>query len=188
MSRSAGNLVVQHRSKGTAMGTFDEFFVMRTFGDVSPDDIRAAERCHQVIQNYRAEGSVSVIAIHTTTSLPSDETRRAMLEAMRLAIPKTLSISIVVLGDGFWASAIRGVFTTLGLFTHAPYPRQVFCDEEEAVDWAIGSIGESPVKYRAALLDGLSQLKPAATSPPPRTSKLSPGSSKLPPSSKRRTG
>ncbi len=171
------------------MGTLDEFFVMRGFGDISPDDIHAAVRCQEVIHNYRADGSVALIAVDPTLSMPSEASRRAMLEATRFAVPKTLSISLVVLGDGFWASAIRGVFTTLGFLSNAPYPRQVFREEQKAVDWAIGSIGESRPKYGPALLDALAQLKPAAISPAPLASKLPPPpTSKPPSSSKRETG
>jgi len=189
MSRAAGKLVVQHRSEGVAMGTLDAFFVMRCFGAVSPDDIRATLKCHEVLQTYRPEGSVSIIAVDPNSGFPSEETRRAALEVTRFTNSTTLSVSIIILGDGFWASAIRGVLTTLGFLGQPTHPRKVFRYEEEGVDWAIESIAESPQRYRSLLLAALEQLRPAATSPPPApTSKAPPTTSRIPPSSKRRAG
>ena len=187
MSRTAGKLVEQHRSEGVAMGTLDAFFLMRCFGVVSPDDIRATLKCHEVLQAYRPEGSVSLIAVDPSSGFPSEETRRAMLEVTRFTNSTTVSVAVVILGDGFWASALRGVLTTLGFLGQPTHPRKAFRYEEEGVDWAIESIAESPEKYRSPLLAALAQLRPAASSPPP-TSKAPPTTSKIPPSSKRRAG
>jgi len=189
MFRAAGKLVVQHRSEGVAMGTLDAFFVMRCFGEVSPDDIRATLKCHEVLQAYRPEGSVSVVAVDPSSSFPSEDTRRAALEVTRFTNATTVAVAVIVLGDGFWASAIRGVLTTLGFLGQPTHPRKIVRYEEEGVDWAIESIAESPERYRSALLAALAQLRPAATSPPAApTSKAPPTTSKIPPSSKRRTG
>ena len=188
MSRAAGKLVVQHRSGGVAMGTVDAFFVMRCFGAVSPDDIRATLKCYEVLQAYRPEGSVSIVAVDPSSSFPSEATRRAALEVTRVTNAKTVAVSVIVLGDGFWASAIRGVLTTLGSLSQPTHPRKTFRYEEEGVNWAIECIAESPQRYRPALLSALTQLKSAVTSPPPSSSKAPPATSKVPPSSKRQAG
>jgi hypothetical protein len=189
MSRVSGKLVVQHRSDGAAMGTLDAFFLMRCFGEVSPDDMRATLKCHEVLRAYRPDGSVSVVAVDPSAAIPSEDTRRVMLEVTRVTNPETVAVAVMILGDGFWASALRGVLTTLGFLGQPTHPRKVFRYEEEGVEWAIESIGESRQKYRTLLLDALAQLRPAESSPePPTTSKLPPATSKLPPSSKRRTG
>ena len=187
MSRTAGKLVEQHRSERVAMGTLDAFFLMRCFGAVSPDDIRATLKCHDVLKAYRPEGSVSIVVIDPSSGFPSEETRRVALEVTRFTNPQTVAVAVIVLGDGFWASAIRGVLTTLGFLGKPTHPRKIFRYEEEGVDWAIESIAESPEKYRSNLLAALAQLRPAATTPPP-TSKAPPTTSKIPPSSKRRAG
>jgi hypothetical protein len=187
MSRAIGKLVVQHRSQGVAMGTLDAFFVMRCFGAVLPDDINATVKCSEVISAYRPEGAISVVAIDPTSTFPSEETRRAALDVTRLTSSRTAAHVVIVLGDGFWASAIRGVLTTLNSLSQTNHPRKVVRYEEEGVDWAIEALGDSAQKYRSVLLSALGQLKPAVTSPPP-TSKSPPATSKAPPSSKRQTG
>src|SRR5688572_8174174 len=179
MSRAAGKLVVQHRSQGVAMGTLDAFFIMRCFGAVLPDDIRATMKCHDVLTEFRPEGSVSIVALDPTSAFPSEETRRAALDITRQTNTKTLAVSLIVLGDGFWASAIRGVITTLASLSLPTHPRKIFRYEEEGVDWAIESIAESPQKYRTPLLAALAALRSAATSPPPSPSKAPPNTSKI---------
>jgi hypothetical protein len=172
------------------MGTLDAFFLMRCFGAVSPEDVTATLKCADVLQAYRPEGSVSIIVIDPTSAFPSEETRRAALEVTRKTTAQTVAQVMVVLGDGFWASAIRGVLTTLGSLSQTTHTRKIVRYEEDAVETAIELLGESPPKYRTVLLAALAQLKPLATSPPTSSKSPPPTSpmSKLPPSSKRRAG
>jgi hypothetical protein len=194
MSRAPGKFVVQHSSPGAALGTLDAFFVMRCFGSVSPEDIRASAKCGLITTGFRPEGAASIVVVDPTAAFPSEETRRTALDVSRETSSLGVGLAIVILGDGFWASAIRGVVTTLtSLSPTNTTPRKVVRYEEEAVDWAIETLGESP-KYRPALLAALNQLKSTVTAPPP-TSKSPPSTSKppgalskVPPSSKRRAG
>lgn len=179
MSRATGKLVVHHRSQGVAMGTLDAFFVMRCFGETSPEDIYATLKCHEAIMLIRPGGSVSIIAVDPTSSFPSEATRRAALEVTRKTKPQSLGQVVIVLGDGFWASAFRGILTTLTSLNQTTYPKTVVRYEEEGVDWAIERLGESLPRYRSALLAGLVQLKAGNTAPPP-SSTLRPGVRKLP--------
>src|SRR5687768_1591392 len=102
--RPIGRLVVHHRSRGVAMGTLDGFFVMRMFGEASPEDIYATLECHEIILVTRPRGSVSLVAVDPTASFPCDATRRAAVEVTKKTAPQTLGHVVIVLGDGFWAS------------------------------------------------------------------------------------
>jgi hypothetical protein len=166
MSQSPGKLVVHHRSPGVAIGTLDAFFLMRCFGDVTPDDIRATVRGHEAILAHRPEGGGSIVAVDPTTTFPSEETRRTALDLTRTTGPKTLAHALIILGDGFWASGMRGVMTTIWSLNAANHPRKVLREEDEGVDWVIDSIGESRPKYRHILLSGLAQLRAGTTIPP----------------------
>jgi hypothetical protein len=167
MSRPAGKLVVHHRSQGVAVATLDAFFLMRCFGDVTPEDIRATLRGHEALIAYRAQGGASIVAVDPSATFPSEATRRTALEITRGTAPVTLAHALIILGDGFWASAMRGVMTTIWSLNAANHPRKVVRQEEEGVEWAIEAIGESTQKYRQALLSGMSQLRANATIPPP---------------------
>jgi len=177
------------------MGTLDAFFVMRCFGAVSPEDVRATTKCGEVLKAYRPQGTVSLVVVDPTSTFPSEETRRVALSITRETTAQTLALVVIVLGDGFWASAIRGVLTTLTSLSPSSHPRRIVRHEEEGIEWIIETLGESPQKYRSALVAALHQLKPTvATSPPPSGNSLPPTSkppgaaSKVSPSSKRRAG
>jgi hypothetical protein len=202
MSGATGKLVLHHRSAGAAMGTLDAFFVMRCFGAVSPQDIQATLKCAEVLRAYRPQGSASIVVVDPTSTFPSEETRRVAHKISRETNAQTLGLAVVIQGDGFWASAIRGVVMTLTALspTNAAHPRKVFRHEEDGVHWIIETIGESSPKYRSVLLAALTQLKSTATSPPPssnlppptstapRAASKVPPPSKVPPSSKRKVG
>jgi hypothetical protein len=91
------------------------------------------------------------------------------VEVTRKTGPKTLGHAVIVLGDGFWASAFRGVLTTMNSLNNTTYPKTVVRHEEEGVDWAIQTLAESPSKYRAPLLAGLAELKPSSAASRPFT-------------------
>jgi hypothetical protein len=182
--------MVHHRSPGVAVGTLDAFFLMRCFGPVSPDDIAATLKCSDVLNAYRPEGSVSIVAVDPTSAFPSEETRRAALDATRRTRALTAGHVVIVAGDGFWAGAIRGVLTTLASLAQTSFPRKVVRYEEEGIDAAIEMLGESPQKYRAPLLVALSHLRARFSHPPPSNAGTSsgPSSPEGPPTSSRRTG
>ena len=123
---------------------------------------------HHAIIGVRPEGSGSIVAIDPTTSFPTEETRRVALEVTRQANAQTRCHVLVVLGDGFWASAVRGIMMTISSLTAVTHPRRVVRYEEEGVDWVIETVGESPSKYRQLLLRSLADLKPGATERPIR--------------------
>jgi hypothetical protein len=166
MSRAVGKLVVHHRSKGVAIGTIDGFFLMRCYGDITPVDIQATLVGHEALVAFRPEGGGSIVAVDPTATFPSEETRRVALEVTRKTGSKTLAHALIVLGDGFWSSAMRGVITTIWSLTSVSHPRKVLRQEEEGVDWVLETVGESAPRYRHVLLAGLVQLRPGATLPP----------------------
>jgi hypothetical protein len=161
-----GKLVVHYRSPGVAIATLDAFFLMRCFGDVTPDDIRATLLGHEALLAYRPEGGGSIVAVDPTATFPSEATRRTALEITRTTGSKTLAHALIVHGDGFWASAMRGVMTTIWSLNFANRPRKVVRDDGEGVDWVVETVGESVPKYRQALLSALGQLRAGVTIPP----------------------
>jgi hypothetical protein len=166
-SRSTGKLLVQRRSQGAAMGTLDGFFVMRTYGETTPEDIYATVECHQIILAERPQGSLAIVAVDPTTSFPSEAARRAAGEITKKTAGHVLGHVVIFLGDGFWASAFRGALATMNSLNRTTYPKTVVRHEEEGVDWAIETLGESKPKYRAALLSGLHELRAGSVAPKP---------------------
>ena len=166
MFQPAGQLVVHHRSQGAVIATLDGFFLMRCFGNLTSADVQATLMGHEAIIAVRPEGGGSIVAVDPTTTFPSEETRRAALEVTRQTNAQTRCHVLIVLGDGFWASAVRGIMMTITSLTAATHPRKVVRYEEEGVDWVIDTLGESPSKYRQLILTSLAGLKQGAAVPP----------------------
>ncbi|MET0595508.1 MAG: hypothetical protein ABW133_22605, partial [Polyangiaceae bacterium] len=148
MSRPPGKLVVHHRSRAVAIGSLDGFFLMRCYGELGRDDVLATLLGHEAILADYPQGSAAIVVVDPSTAFPSEEARRVMLEATRKTSATTLAHTLVVLGDGFWASAVRGIMTTIGSLTNSSHPRKVVRHEEEGVDWIIDAAKEPLSKYR----------------------------------------
>jgi hypothetical protein len=166
-SRPIGKLLVHRRSQGAAMGTLDGFFIMRTFGETTPEDIYATVECHRIILAERPQGSLAIVAVDPTTSVPSEAVRRAAGEITKKTAGHILGHVVIFLGDGFWASAFRSALGTMNSLNRTTYPKTVLRHEEDGVDWAIETLGESKPKYRAALLSGLDELRAGSVEPKP---------------------
>jgi hypothetical protein len=160
-------MLVQRRSQGAAMGILDGFFVMRTFGETTPEDMYATVECHQIVLAERPQGAVAIVAVDPTTSFPSEAVRRAAGEVTKKTAAHVLGHVVIFLGDGFWASAFRGAFATMNSLNRTTYPKTVVRHEEDGVDWAIETLGESKPQYRAALLSGLDELRAGGVVPKP---------------------
>lgn len=173
MSRT-GKLVLHHRSQGACFGTLDGFFLMRCFGDVHPDDLYATLKAHEVAIAGRPAGSVSIVAVDPTAVFPSEATRRVASEVTRKTAHQTAVNATIVLGDGFWASAVRGILTTFTSIVPAQHPRKVFRHEEDGVAWALEATGEPASKYLQLVLASLTELKTGASAPPTRPPASSP--------------
>jgi hypothetical protein len=162
-----GKLVVHHRSQGAAIGSLDGFFLMRCYGDVTREDVLASLLGHEAIVADYPQGSAAIVVVDPTTTFPSEDMRRAAHETTRKTTAQTLAQVLIVAGDGFWASAVRGIMMTIATLSNASHPRKVVRHEEEGVDWVLETVKEPAAKYRPLLLAALAQLKAAATVPPP---------------------
>jgi hypothetical protein len=167
MTRTPGKLVVHHRSPGAAIGTLDTFFLMRCYGDVKREDVLATLVAHEAIVANYPNGSAAIVMVDPTTTFPSEDMRRAALETTRKTTNQTVAQVLVVAGDGFWASAVRGIMMTIASLSNASHPRKVVRYEEEGVDWILEMVKEPAAKYRVLLLAALGQLKAGVTVPPP---------------------
>jgi hypothetical protein len=159
MSNVSDRLQLHHRSPGAAIGTVGGFLLIRCFGTTSPDDIRATLKGHQAAVACRPHGIGSVVVVEASSAFPSEETRRVSVETMRDTNDRVAANVLILLGDGFWASALRGVITTMNSLSAAAYPKKVVRHEAEGVRWITESLGESVEKYEPVLLAALAQLK-----------------------------
>jgi hypothetical protein len=143
--------------------TLDRYLLMRCYGDVSAADIASTIDAHAVCRAYRGSDVASVVLIDRTTQFPSEQARSAAIEMIKKTQGKVASSATVVLGDGFWASALRGVLTTFNLLPGTGHPTKTCSQTEEAVDWTLSVTGDDPSVYRKALIDAFATMTKPAT-------------------------
>ena len=112
MGTPIGKFVLHRKSAGMSYGTLDGFFLMRTYGVATPEDVLATMNAHRAAIAFRPQGVAAIVVVETTTPLPSEPTREASIKVTRQTKGEVASQVLIVLGDGFWASAIRGLMTT----------------------------------------------------------------------------
>jgi hypothetical protein len=160
-----GKLEVHYRSPRTCIATLNGIMLVRSFRRSTAPDYRAMFKASEIALERRKQGLGVIVVIEPTAEIPNEETRRAAAEAARSISEHLQAAAIVVLGDGFWASAMRGLITALGLMTAQRYPQRSFRYESEAVDWILQVLNEPAHAYRQPLLDSLASMQ-AATQPP----------------------
>jgi hypothetical protein len=161
MSTLSGRLIFHHRSESAVIATLDGFFVMRCLGPMTPDHIHATQTAHKAALALRPAGVASIVAVSPSVTFPSEATRRAAAEVSRATTGEVASHVLILLGDGFWASAIRGVMTTLTSLSSSTHPKNVVGSEEAGVRWTLETLGEPVHKYEKALLDAFQQMDSA---------------------------
>lgn len=100
-----------------------------------------------------------MVVLDPITGLPTgDDVRKTAVDVLKKTQKHVLASATAFLGDDFWASALRGVLTTLDVLAGSAKPQKTFRTPEQAVDWALAELGEPPCFYRSALLDALASM------------------------------
>lgn len=94
----------------------------------------AALRGHELIRK-RYDGVCLLLFAEPECVIPSAEVREAGAEMTRKVAPYVTCQATVLLGEGFWAAAVRGFLTTASALTLNGYPRRVFSAAGEAIRW-----------------------------------------------------
>jgi hypothetical protein len=160
--QSIGALRIHHASANLCVGSLDGFTLMRTFGRATAEDLRAMLKAHRAALAHRPQGVGSMVIMDPATSIPEEGARRVAVELASKMTEQVAASATIVLGEGFWASAMRGVLTTtLLLAKFRQHPNRVFGDELEGLEWVITALNEPVELYRQPLLDALAQMRTA---------------------------
>lgn len=76
-----------------------------------------------------------VHVIHNKRPLPDGDARRIFMQLMKERAAALACIGIVVLGSGFWASAMRNAVIGMRVFAPNTFDFRVFGSCEEVVSW-----------------------------------------------------
>lgn len=97
----------------------------------------AAELVNQTMNRPDTRGSRQsyVHVIHNKLPLPDGAARRSFMNLMRDRGRELACVGVVVLGGGFWASAMRNAVIGMRVLAPSNFDFNVFGSCEEVVDW-----------------------------------------------------
>ena len=101
------------------------------------ESLRSFERGSQEMIAEHPEGLSSINILVPGGRLPTPAARRELSRILDAHAPHHAGSAIVMRGDGFFASALRGLLTALQLLQRKTIPQQVFSDYETAVTWLL---------------------------------------------------
>jgi hypothetical protein len=80
-----------------------------------------------------------VHVIHNKRPLPDSDARHVFMQAMKERADSLACVAVVVLGSGFWASAMRNAVIGMRVFAPSTFDFRVFGACEEVVGWLPGA-------------------------------------------------
>jgi hypothetical protein len=120
---------------------------------------RLAARGQSVTERYPRHSAIHIV--HNGTGIPAAEARAAFVELMKGRGPKLACVAAVLLGHGFWASALQGAITGMHMLAPHSLPLRICDSIEAAADWlpqehfALTGIAINPGALQSALTQAM---------------------------------
>lgn len=94
----------------------------------------------QKLADANAQGIGFLLILEQGAKTPDTETRRRVDKAFRDIGDRLKACAIVMIGDGFWASAVRSTLAILLVSAARKYETKIFALPPEAITWLAGQI------------------------------------------------
>jgi hypothetical protein len=94
---------------------------------------RLAVRGQSITERYPRHSAIHIV--HGGTGVPAPEARAAFVELMKGRASKLACVAAVLLGHGFWASALQGAITGMHMLAPHSLPLRICDSIEVAADW-----------------------------------------------------
>lgn len=98
----------------------------------------AVERLVLVAQRVASECPEGFSAVHLVPDglpMPDAQARATFRQLLNDFSQQLACVAVVVGGDGFWASALRAVVTSIWQGTNHPFEKRIFGNAAAVVDW-----------------------------------------------------
>lgn len=159
-------LRVEHFSDGCLLASLDDIMIAVWSGKPKPEHLSALRHSVESVGRAYGRGS-SVHMLLNRPELPEKRVRDGMTQITRDYADRTIASALVLNGDGFWASAIRGLATSLHYLgsERGRFKLRVCATLEEAAAWLapVHSAGSRRVMEVAELQRALIALRGRAS-------------------------
>jgi hypothetical protein len=138
MHKTGRNPSVQHISEGCVIGTLDDIVLVVWTAQPRIEQVLELRKVLDLIAT-RYHGGSSVHVLSNRPELPERRVRDEMARVTKDYADQSIASALVLDGDGFWASAMRGLATSLHFFgtKHDRFKLRVCATIEQAADWLV---------------------------------------------------
>jgi hypothetical protein len=140
---------IAHQGPAQAVGTFDSMLITVIRGPISVEGVRRATDVGRELgeQFPGAVGALTIVEAHVP--MPDSEARAVSASSTKESDRWVTAAATVMLGDGFWMSAARSVYTGIMLLARGAKTRKVFGDADEGAAWLAEELGFEPAQREA---------------------------------------
>jgi hypothetical protein len=135
-NRAGRSPSVQHMSEGCIVGTLDDIVLVVWTQQPRLEQVLELRRVMDLLV-YRYEGGSSIHVLQNGLELPEKRVRDEMDRVTADYADRTIASALVLNGDGFWASAMRGLATGVHFFgtRRRHFKLRVCATIEQAATW-----------------------------------------------------
>ena len=129
---------VQHLSEGCIIGTLDDIVLVVWTAQPRLDQVLELRKVFDLLA-YRFNGGSSVHVLSDRPELPEKRVRDEMARVTEDYADQSIASALVLNGEGFWASAMRGLATSLHFFgtKRGRLQLRVCATIEQAATWLV---------------------------------------------------
>ena len=129
---------VQHVSEGCVIGTLDDIVLVVWTAQPKIEQVLELRKVFELLA-YRYNGGSSVHVLSNRPELPDKRVRDEMARVTADFADQSIASALVLYGDGFWASAMRGLATSLHFLgtKRDRFKLRVCSSIEQAAAWLV---------------------------------------------------
>jgi hypothetical protein len=137
-NRTGRSPSVQHVSEGCVIGTLDDIVLVIWTEQPRLDQVLELRKVLDLI-SYRYSAGSSVHVLSDRPGLPEKRVRDEMARVTEDYADQSIASALVLNGDGFWASAMRGLATSLHFLgtKRDRFKLRVCATVEQAAAWLV---------------------------------------------------
>ena len=122
------------RTEACLAGTASNCLITAWTGGMDVRSVRMADALARDLESRYPQGILMLVILASVPPLDAGQKELAGAFYAKHG-PYLRGVANVVLGTGFWASAVRAVLTALRLFSPSPYPTGTFSSTSSALRW-----------------------------------------------------
>jgi hypothetical protein len=136
MSASTAQLVLLDSESGSySFYTWQNIMMACWSKRATGPAVQRLTRLRESVDREHPEGVSVIYLIGEMAGLPTAEARAGVKELMARFSHRRACLAVVIQGDGFWLSAMRGAITGVRMLVPAKFPMGIFGHVEDVVEW-----------------------------------------------------